>query len=65
VGILSALSLERHREIWAGVAKENGWYVEPFYVQVWQNEAGEIWNSVSHIGIKQDSIILEEEFDEG
>jgi len=57
-------TVEDHRTFWAKIAKENGWYTEPFYVQVFQNEAGEIWDSVSSQGMTRDYIVIEEEFDE-
>jgi len=59
-------TVEDHRAIWASVAKKHGWYVEPFYVQVFQNEAGEIWDSVSSRGMTQDYVYIgeEDEFDE-
>jgi len=57
-------NIEDHRAIWAEIAKKNGWYTEPFYIQVFQNEAGEIWDSVSHQGMAQDYIYTGEEFDD-
>lgn len=59
-------TIEQHREKWASIAKENGWYQEPFYVQVWVNEEGEISDSVSFKGMTQDAIVQEvrEECDE-
>ena len=57
-------TVEDHRTFWASVARKHGWYVEPFYVQVFQNEAGEIWDSVSSQGMTRDYIVIEEEFDE-
>lgn len=49
-------SIELKRELWAGIAKENGWYSEPFYVQVWLNGEGEIVDSVSFAGLNRDII---------
>ena len=57
-------TVEDHRTFWAALAKKNGWYTEPFYVQVFQNEAGEIWDSVSSQGMTRDYIVIEEEFNE-
>ena len=57
-------TVEDHRAIWAEIAKKHGWYVEPFYIQTFQNEAGEIWDSVSSRGMTRDYIVIEEEFDE-
>jgi len=52
--------IESHRAKWAGVARANGWYSEPFYVQVWVNESGEITDSVSFSGMNCDIVTLEE-----
>jgi len=57
-------TIEDHRAHWALIAKEHGWHTEPFYIQVFQNEAGEIWDSVSSRGMSQDYIVIEEEFDD-
>lgn len=60
---MSALPLpqdiEKARTFWAGVAKKNGWYKEPFFVQVWVDESGEVTDSVSFDGLNQDYIIEE------
>jgi hypothetical protein len=52
-------TIEESRQFWAKVAKKNGWYKEPFYVQVWVNEEGEITDSVSHRDLTQDYVIQE------
>ena len=49
--------IESSREFWAKVAKENGWYKEPFYVQVWLNKDGSLNDSVSFANLTQDIII--------
>ena len=54
-------NIEEHRAKWAEIAKENGWYQEPFYVQVWMNKEGEITDSVSTRGLESDIIEKEEE----
>jgi hypothetical protein len=41
-----ANNIEAHREFWKNVAKENGWYREPFYIQVWTNKDGLITDSI-------------------
>ena len=51
------MSIETHRAMWAGIAKENGWYAEPFHIQVWQDEAGNITDSVASRGLAHDVII--------
>lgn len=56
------LNLEPHRERWAEVAKANGWYVEPFFVQVFVDPyTNEIYNSVSFTGIPADLVVYEEQ----
>lgn len=60
--------IEEQREIWASIAKERGWYEEPFYVQVWFTPSGEVEDSVSFRGMSEDIIIEdyvedEEDFD--
>lgn len=50
-------SIEDTRAFWAEVAKENGWYQEPFYVQVWLNPDGTIYDSVATRRLNQDVII--------
>ena len=52
-------TIEEHRAFWAEIAKENGWYVSPFFIQVWKNKDGSIRDSVSFRGIKNDIIIEE------
>jgi hypothetical protein len=56
-------TLEERREFWADIAKRNGWHTAPFYVQVWQNKAGEIWDSVSHQGMTKDIITIGENYE--
>ena len=51
--------IEKHRMFWADVAKENNWYTEPFYVQVWIDKNDDISDSVSHIGLTEDIVIKE------
>lgn len=52
-------TIEDARQAWAHIAKENGWYTEPFYVQIWVNEEGEISDSVSTRSLTQDIIVQE------
>lgn len=54
-------AIEQARESWAVVAKKNGWYQEPFFIQVWVNSDGTIEDSVSFRGMTQDIIINEED----
>ena len=50
-------TLEDARSIWTEVAKENGWYKEPFYVQAWIRKNGELDDCVSFQGLDQDIIL--------
>jgi hypothetical protein len=50
-------TIEETRVFWSKVAKSNGWYVEPFYVQVWvdfQNNL--VTDSVSFKGMESDIV---------
>jgi hypothetical protein len=53
-------TIEEHRKIWANVAKEHGWYKEPFFIQVWVNPDGEITDSVSHPFMEHDYVVENE-----
>ena len=53
------IEIENQRKFWAKIARANNWYVEPFFVQVWVNESGDIVDSVSHIGLTEDIVIEE------
>lgn len=51
-------TIEEHRQFWANVAKENGWYTEPFYVQVWIDpDTDEIYDSVSTRDLPYDIVV--------
>ena len=50
---------EHHKNGWGEIAKKNGWYYEPFYIQVWVNPKGEITNSVSVQGLTKDYVLHE------
>lgn len=59
--------IEDSRESWAEIAKKFGWYFEPFYIQVWIDEFGEVVDTVGHKGM-QDSrgdILISDELDNG
>ena len=56
---VSQTEIEKHLVFWADVAKENNWYSEPFYVQIWIDENGDISDSVSCIGLTEDIVIKE------
>ena len=51
------MTLEQHREFWAKIAKENGWYKEPFYIQVWTASDGKIVDSVAAKTMTQDVFV--------
>lgn len=57
----SPLHIEECRELWAKVARENGWYKEPFFVQVWYDAEGNITDSVSHRSLDRDYLVEDEE----
>lgn len=57
----SSLTIEQCRQFWADIAKKNGWYKEPFFVQVWLDADGNVTDSVSHQGLTQDYVLNEEE----
>ncbi len=51
--------IEKARIIWSKIAKRNGWYVEPFYIQVWIGVNGKIKDSVAFQEMDKDIIIFE------
>jgi hypothetical protein len=53
-------NLEFHRGYWSAIAKQNGWYKEPFYVQIWINSEGMITDSVSSTELSRDYVIFDE-----
>ncbi len=54
----SAKAVEQHREFWAGIAKTNGWYAEPFFIQVWYDETdGTISDTVANPKLTADLFI--------
>ncbi|HPR09102.1 hypothetical protein KDA06_00585 [Candidatus Saccharibacteria bacterium] len=57
----SSLTIEQCRQFWAKIAKDNGWYKEPFFVQVWLDADGNVTDSVSHQGLTQDHVLNEED----
>lgn len=58
---LSSQRLEECREFWANVARKNGWYKQPFFVQVWVDDDGAVIDSVSHQGLDRDYILDEDD----
>lgn len=61
VNVTEDLDIEEQREVWALIARENGWYTEPFYVQVWVDKQGNVLDSVSWRGIDRDYVVPPEE----
>ncbi len=63
---MSIDTIEQARARWASVAKENGWYSEPFYVQVWLRPDGTVYDAVSSRILTQDLVIqmTQEQIDE-
>jgi hypothetical protein len=51
-------TIEECREFWVKLAKENGWYYEPFFIQVMKNEDGKIIDSVAHRDMSEDIIMV-------
>lgn len=50
--------IEKARAFWAKVAQENGWYAEPFFVQVWVDPTtGLVSDSVSSRDMTQDHVV--------
>ena len=50
-------TLEEARKFWTKIAKQHDWYKEPFYVQAWIRENGELDDCVSFQGLDQDIIL--------
>ena len=57
-------TLEEGRKSWSKIAKKAGWYKEPFYVQLWVHENGDMDDCVSFQGLDQDIILPARELDE-
>ncbi|HRF28681.1 MAG TPA: hypothetical protein PL051_03535 [Candidatus Saccharibacteria bacterium] len=59
--------IEDSRESWAEVARKFGWYFEPFYIQVWIDEFGEVVDTVGHKGMRDSrgDILISDELDDG
>ena len=57
----SPRQVEDCREFWAKIARENGWYKEPFFVQVWHNAYGEITDCVSYSNLDRDYVVEDED----
>jgi hypothetical protein len=53
---ISRTELEYNRNKWIAVARNNNWYVEPFFIQVWVHN-GEIVDAVSVRGLDKDYVI--------
>lgn len=53
---ISKKEFDHHKTTWGAVAKNNLWYTEPFFIQVWVNTQGEIVDSVSVRGLDKDYV---------
>ena len=63
--MVSKQDIEKARKFWAGIAKENGWYQEPFYVIVYVNQKNIVVDSLSNKTLLGDKVIhINEEDDE-
>lgn len=50
-------NIESHRRKWARLAKKNGWYSKPFFIQIFKNEDGKIVDSVAYKDMTEDVIV--------
>jgi hypothetical protein len=50
-------ALDTARAFWADIARKNGWYSEPFYVQIWVGHDGTVSDSVAHKNMTKDIVI--------
>ncbi len=57
-------TLEEARKFWSKIAKKGEWYKEPFYVQLWVHDNGDMDDCVSFQGLDQDIILPAREIDE-
>ena len=55
-------TIEHHRQIWEQIAKKNGWYKEPFYVQAWISSDQEVFDVVAHKGLTEDVLIIDDDY---
>lgn len=51
---VNAEQLSAARELWSQLAKEHGWYADPFCVQVFVDDDGNVHDSVSWAGLDHD-----------
>ena len=54
--------IEEARRKWAKVAGSHDWHTDPFYIQAWVNEDGDVIDAVAFKGMTED-IILESDGD--
>ena len=47
-----------HRNSWASIAKNNGWYTEPFFIQVWVDKKGIVVDSVCYRNMEKDIYVF-------
>lgn len=53
--------VKKYRETWEEIAKENGWYSEPFGLQFFVNSEGKIIDAVSFRGLQKDIVTFTED----
>ena len=57
-------TINQYRETWAKLAKKNGWYSDPFYIQVWINpERDTVMDVVAHKGLTEDAILIDDDIE--
>jgi len=44
---LNIPDFKQHKARWMEVAKQNGWYAKPFFIQVWVDHDGNVTDSVA------------------
>ena len=59
--------INHYREQWAALAKEKGWYTEPFYVQAYIHSDERVFSVIGHKGMAEtgkDIIIVDDDYDQ-
>lgn len=54
-------TIEAHRRYWARIAKQHGWYVQPFCIIAWIDEYGAVTDSVSYKRLDHDIVVFDTE----
>ena len=53
-----AISIEKDRNKWRNIAKKNGWYKEPFYLDIKISKNNKLIETNSYIELKRDMITI-------